>query len=182
MPVINELQQERGRGAFHVVALNAGQTREEARAFIEFLGAPFLYALDRDLTISDAYGVYGLPLSVLVDANGVVRGVYHGHADRARLESLLDAADARRMAEVAPPTIRLISTVPRDNVLTVARVDGGVKLTSRRLRCDASYCAESFVELSGVPGVWSVSFSAGAAEPSVTLKLSPGADERAVVL
>ena len=141
MPEIKSLQAEKPAGAFEVLAINAGETREQAQAFIDFLDAPFNYGYDLDLTVSDAYGVYGLPLSIFIDAGGVVRAVYRGHADRQRLDTLLQAAIASRPAADLAPVIRSISTIPRERVLNVARSAANeLTFTSRSLRCDPSYC------------------------------------------
>ena len=92
MPDIKALQEEYGYDTFSVLAINAGETRDEALEFIDFLDAPFIYALDPSLIASDAYGVYGLPLSVFIDSGGVIRAVYRGHANRERLGALMTAA------------------------------------------------------------------------------------------
>lgn len=55
-PEIKALIEEKG-GAFSVLAINAGETSEQAQAFIDFLGAPFICGLDLSLTLSDAHGV-----------------------------------------------------------------------------------------------------------------------------
>jgi thiol-disulfide isomerase/thioredoxin len=161
MPDIAALQKEKGEDAFAVLAINAGQSSGEAREFIDFLDAPFLYGLDRDLVIADAYGVYGLPLSVFIDAGGVVRGVYRGHADRTRLLALTDAAIEARQADALAPAVRLISTIPRERILTVSKAGTDrIVLASRSLRCDVSYCAQLALAFGEAPpGVRSISFS-----------------------
>src|SRR5688572_35940 len=92
MPEIKALQAERGADGFVVLAVNAGETRAQAVEFIDYLQAPFTFALDPGLKLSDAYGVRGLPQSIFIDATGVVQAVYAGHADRARLTAYMDAA------------------------------------------------------------------------------------------
>ena len=162
MPEIKALQERRGGSAFQVLALNAGESRGQAQAFIEFLDAPFAYGLDVDLTVADAYGVYGLPLSVFIDADGVVRGVYRGHTDRARLEALVDAAIASRPAAEPPPALRTVSTIPRERVLGVMRAgDNELVFSSRSLRCDASYCAADIASRLQDPAVEQASLTGG---------------------
>ncbi len=103
-----------------MLAVNAGESRPDAEEFIDFLDAPFVYAMDPGLVLSDAYGVYGLPLSVFLDANGVVRGVYRGHANPEVLDTYVTAAiDAEPPGEV-PVVLRIVSTIYRPNVLVVS--------------------------------------------------------------
>jgi thiol-disulfide isomerase/thioredoxin len=147
MPELKALQQERGLNTFTVLAINAGETLPEAQRFIDFLDAPFLYGLDVGLVLSDAYGVYGLPLSVFIDSEGIVRAVHRGHADRVQLETLTGAAIDARPAGELPFALRMISTVPRERVLVVTSSgDGRATFSSRSLRCDPSYCARAAVD------------------------------------
>ena len=137
-----------------------GETRAQADEFIDFLDAPFVFALDPGLVVSDAYGVYGLPLSVFLDSEGVVRGVYRGHAQPEILETLVKAAfDAAPHGEL-PVVLRTVSHIPRDRVLTVSDDEDGLRFEGRSLRCDVSYCAERMASeaLRGVAGVREVRF------------------------
>jgi cytochrome c biogenesis protein CcmG/thiol:disulfide interchange protein DsbE len=172
MPEIKALQERQGPDGFTVLAVNAGETRAEALPFIDFLKAPFVYGLDTDLTVTDAYGVYGLPLSVFIDSDGVVRGLHRGHADRTRLEALVSAAGTGGSAGETPFQLRLISTIPRDRLLTVTKkTESEVVVESRSLRCDASYCAKDAVAaLSSVPGIASTRLRLSKGEPTLTLR------------
>jgi thiol-disulfide isomerase/thioredoxin len=176
MPEIAELQQDRGMDAFGVLAINAGESREAAGKFIDFLGARFDYGLDADLVVADAYGVYGLPMSVFLDAGGIVRAVYRGHADRARLEVFLDAAVQSRKPPELPVQVRTVSTIPRERLLTVSRPsESTVLLRSRSLRCDTSYCAETAVgSLNGVAGVLSTNWTPAETLPWLRVRFNPG--------
>lgn len=183
MPVIKEAQQEQGVDAFIVLAVNAGETRERALEFVNFLDAPFVYGLDPDLHVADAYGVYGLPLSVFIDARGVVQAAYSGHADRARLGVYLAAAIEGRPPGPQPFALRPVSTIPRERLLLVERHGSGrLRFTSRSLRCDASYCADSVVDdLRAVAGVLGVELTREG-EPAMVLRFDPSAlDEAAAV-
>ena len=104
MPEIKAVQQERGPDSFVVLAVNAGETSAQALEFIDFLKAPFTFALDPGLKLADAYGVRGLPNSIFIDSTGVVQAVYAGHADRARLNAYMDAA-----ARAQPPAPTAVS-------------------------------------------------------------------------
>ncbi len=142
MPDLKALQEERGVDNVSILAINAGETRAQADEFIDFLDAPFVFALDPGLVVSDAYGVYGLPLSVFLDSEGVVRGVYRGHAQPEILKTLVKAAfDAAPHGDL-PVVLRTVSHIPRDRILTVSDDEAGLRFDGRSLRCDVSYCAE----------------------------------------
>jgi peroxiredoxin len=146
MPDLKALQERLGPDAFNVLAVNAGETRPEADEFIDFLQAPFVYALDPGLVLTDAYGVYGLPLSVFIDATGVVRGVYRGHANPEVLDTYVTAAIEAQPPGEVPVILRIVSTIYRERVLTVSTTGpGNLTFASKGLRCDVSYCARAAV-------------------------------------
>ena len=143
MPDLKALQEGLGGDAFNVLAVNAGEPRPKAEEFIDFLEAPFLYAMDPGLVLSDAYGVYGLPLSVFLDANGVVRGVYRGHANPEVLNTFVTAAIEAEPPGDIPVVLRTVYTIYRPRVLAVSTTGAGnLTFNSKALRCDFSYCAE----------------------------------------
>jgi peroxiredoxin len=178
MPELKSLQEERGVDAVTVFAVNAGERPAEAQEFIDFLDAPFVYGLDTDLTVTDAYGVYGLPLSVFIDSEGVVQGVYTGHASRQTLTMLTDAAIEARPAGPIPPVLRLISTIFRERTVDVTPVGGDrVRIESRSLRCDASYCASEAVDELRRPALV-VEFDPTVLDPSAVAEMLVGLLER----
>jgi peroxiredoxin len=180
MPEIKAALEERGLESFAVLAVNAGESRTRALEFVDFLDAPFTYALDTDLTVADTYRVRGLPATVFIDAKGVIQAVYAGYTGPERLAVLLDAAISAQPPGELPFTIRLISTIPRERTLRVEdRGRSELKLSSRSLRCDAGYCAEPAVAaLRQAAGVTSLNADLSAAEPVLTLKFDPAAVTR----
>jgi len=176
MPEIKAAQEERGIDTFAVLAVNAGETRERALEFVDFLDAPFTYGLDLNLTVSDLYRVYGLPASVFIDSQGVIQTAYAGYTGKERLDLFLDAAINAQPPGDLPTVLRLINTIPRDRVLTVeSRGEGEVKLSSRSLRCDAGYCGASLVvrDMEAFAGVAVIGRDADAANPSLTVRFDP---------
>jgi peroxiredoxin len=176
MPEIKAAQEERGIDSFAVLAVNAGESRERALEFVDFLDAPFTYGLDTNLVVSDAYRVFGLPATVFIDSQGVIQTVYAGYTGRERLDVFLDAAiDARPPGEL-PVVLRLINTIPRDRVLTVeATGDAEVRLASRGLRCDSGYCGvESVIAaLESFAGVSVIARDDDSANPTLTVRFVP---------
>ncbi len=177
MPEIKATQEERGIDSFAVLAVNAGETRERALEFVDFLEAPFTYGLDTNLVVSDAYRVFGLPATVFVDAEGVIQTVYAGYTGQERLDIFLDAAISAQPPGELPVVLRLVNTIPRDRVLSVeTKSEGELKLSSRSLRCDSGYCGVEAViaDLESFVNVAVIDRDDDATSPSLTVTFDPG--------
>lgn len=184
MPEIKAALEERGLDSFAVLAVNAGESKKRALEFVDFLDAPFTYALDTNLAVSDAYRVRGLPATVFIDANGVIQTVYAGYTGQERFTAYLDAAiDARPPGDL-PVVLRMISTIPRDRVLVVeSRGERSIRLTSRSLRCDTAYCADAVAsQLRAFAGIEEVETDHDAANPSITVRFDPAVIDRGRVV
>ncbi|MBI5283994.1 MAG: redoxin domain-containing protein [Chloroflexi bacterium] len=159
LPDLKTLQQDIGADSLNVLAINAGEDSSAATRFLKVLDAPAFYiGMDPTLVVADAYGVFGLPQSVFIDADGVVRAVYTGQLSKELMQEYVLAASSGTDGAEPPAKIRLITTVARDHTLEV-RSSGNdtVDLRSKSLRCDESYCATSVIdaltEIDGVRGV-----------------------------
>jgi len=159
LPDLKAVQEEVGAADLNVVAVNAGEDSTAARRFLKALDAPaFHIGMDPTLIVADAYGVGGLPQSIFVNADGVVRAVYTGQLSKELMQQYVRAASAGTDGPDAPSKIRLITTVAREHTLEVRRAGkGAVDLRSKSLRCDESYCAvsviDSLTQVDGVRGV-----------------------------
>jgi peroxiredoxin len=174
LPELQAIQEHRGLETFAVLAVNAGETKARALEFADFLDAPFTFGLDTNLTVSDAYGVRGLPASVFIDAEGVVQVVYFGYPGQELLNRFVDSAiDAQPPGEI-PPVIRTVNTIPRDYLLSVERTDDLLVFRSRALRCDAGYCAELVLgEVLSYAGIAVTETAFTADMPSLTIRYDP---------
>ena len=149
MPDLRDVQAEYGAENLQVVAVNSGESVGDVRAFITSLEADdFIFAMDPSLALTDAYGVLGLSHSVFVDAGGVIRATYTGQMSKEQMREFAEAAIAAAPAVDAPFSIRLPGTVQaRSSVLVVEDIgDNVIRITSRRLRCDDSFCADTIVD------------------------------------
>ena len=78
MPMlVSEYRARKGNG-FVILAINAGETPEEAVAFAAEYGMDFPVLLDPDSALLDSLLIDSLPTSVLVGADGVVKAVHIG--------------------------------------------------------------------------------------------------------
>ena len=174
LPELKAIQEARGLETFAVLAVNAGETKERALEFADFLEAPFTFGLDINLAVSDAYRVRGLPASVFIDAEGVVQVVYAGFPGLDLLNQFIDSAITAQPPGEIPPVIRTVNTIPRDYLLNVERNDDLLVFRSRALRCDAGYCAELVLsEILNYAGVDVTKTAFTASMPSLTIRYDP---------
>jgi thiol-disulfide isomerase/thioredoxin len=171
MPDLKEIQAEFGADKLRVVAVNSGESNGDALEFVEFLDADdFIYAMDPSLAVTDAYGVIGLSTSVFVDADGVIRATYTGQLPKDLMREFASAAIAATEAAEPPVRFRLPGTVEaRTSVLVVDDIGKvTLRITSRRLRCDDSFCAGAIVDaIEGTDGVISVQRALSADPPYI---------------
>lgn len=76
-----------GRIAF--VGINYKDRRGDAMAFVEKMRVSYPSGFDRDGAVGRRFGVYGLPTTVFVDAEGRIVGRYLGELKAATLDRLL---------------------------------------------------------------------------------------------
>jgi cytochrome c biogenesis protein CcmG/thiol:disulfide interchange protein DsbE len=60
-----------------VLLVNAGETKEEAKAFLKHAQIPLESFVDEDNTVAGLYHVVGIPTVFLIDDKGTLRAVTH---------------------------------------------------------------------------------------------------------
>ena len=80
MPSMQRLSEELSVEGLALVAVNMQETRDAVQPFVEELGLTFEILLDRRGGTGQAYGVRGLPTTVLLDREGRVLGTKLGFA------------------------------------------------------------------------------------------------------
>ena len=96
MPTMQQIYAEyKGRG-FEILAINIEpDAKEEIRDFMKELRLTFPVLLDSDMKVTRKYRLIGLPVSMLIDRQGIIRSKEIGYHDwtttesRQRVESLL---------------------------------------------------------------------------------------------
>ena len=63
---------------------------QDAKNFVQTQGWNFPVALDHDGSVSNLYGVGGVPFHVVIDSQGVAREQRLGELDAAALQQLVD--------------------------------------------------------------------------------------------
>ena len=150
LPDLRDLQAELGPERLSVLAINVGENAGTARKFLDSLDASSLQVgMDPTLVVADAYGVRGMPQSIFIDSQGIIRAVYVGQLTEEALRDYLASASqgTDRPNDTSGP-LRFVTTVARDRVLEVERLDDGrVEFRSKSLRCDDAYCAGPAVDV-----------------------------------
>ncbi|MEP7295297.1 MAG: TlpA disulfide reductase family protein [Burkholderiales bacterium] len=97
-PWMNEMQAKYGARGFEVLAINVDAKREDADKFLAQTAATFNIAFDARGETPRAYGIKGMPSSVLIGADGKVLFMHAGFRDdeRQTLEAQIAAALPKR--------------------------------------------------------------------------------------
>jgi peroxiredoxin len=91
MPGLQDLAEKFGDRGFEVVSIDQGETVNQVRSFIERKKYTFQVLLDHDRAVGDAYGVRGIPTSILVDKHGVVQWIQVGNmANEEEMQKLVE--------------------------------------------------------------------------------------------
>jgi peroxiredoxin len=78
MPELNDYYQAHRDTGFVILAINAGDSANEAAAFVEQAGLSFPVLLDPNTTLLDSLGIHSFPTSILVGSDGVVKTIHVG--------------------------------------------------------------------------------------------------------
>ncbi len=89
MPAFQAAYEARKQDGLVVLAINYQQRAEDVIPFVEELGLTFPVALDPSLRVARLYRVRGLPSSILVDREGVVRERHIGAMSMDELQRYL---------------------------------------------------------------------------------------------
>ncbi len=63
-------------------AVNVGESREEAGGYVKRAGLDIPVGLDTDGAVAEAYGVDGIPQTVIIGRNGVIEAVHVGYSSQ----------------------------------------------------------------------------------------------------
>jgi thiol-disulfide isomerase/thioredoxin len=105
MPRFVEASDKYAKDGLVVVAVNMQEGKGIVRPFAEDFGMDFPIAIDRDGEVGDRYRLLGLPTTVFIDRDGVVRSVYAGPFEEEQNETnvqgaIEDSELERRIAEI----------------------------------------------------------------------------------
>ncbi len=80
MPIMVEVTDKYKSKGVVFYAVNVGESPEAIKAFQEKTALKFTAALDKDGKVSNDYGVDGIPMSVIIDKEGVIQAAHVGLA------------------------------------------------------------------------------------------------------
>lgn len=89
MPAIDIVYNKYKERGVIILAVNAGQPKEVAEAFVSSLKISYPVLLDTYSVTAKRYGVVGLPTTFILDRNGVVREKILGETDRESFERMV---------------------------------------------------------------------------------------------
>jgi thiol-disulfide isomerase/thioredoxin len=91
-PELVKLAQQHGDRGLVVLAVNVSESRDDVAHFAQEFGATFPIVLDSDSNVVQSYRLIGLPTSLFVDRDGVLRAQQLGPLTEANLTAKLGQA------------------------------------------------------------------------------------------
>ena len=79
MPLLDELHSRYNRVGFTLLGVNIDDDPRRAEKMIEDLGVTFPVVFDSTKAVSQQYQVSAMPVTLLLDREGIVRFVHHGY-------------------------------------------------------------------------------------------------------
>ena len=79
MPLLDELYSRYQRVGFNLLGVNIDDNTNRAMKMIDDLGVTFPVLFDSRKEVSELYDVDAMPVTVLVDREGMIRHVHHGY-------------------------------------------------------------------------------------------------------
>ncbi len=99
MPTIEQAYRAYRASGLQILAISIDtEPQETVQAFVEALGLTFPALLDSDMTVIQEYRIAGIPGSVLIDRQGVIRAVEVGFRDSGQSRVPEEARAAPRIA------------------------------------------------------------------------------------
>ena len=91
MPVFAAWQRQYGPQGFQVIGISMDDDAAPARRLVERLKLNYPVAMGDERLAARYGGVLGLPLTFLIDRDGVVRARFQGETDTRKIESRVSA-------------------------------------------------------------------------------------------
>jgi peroxiredoxin len=100
LPHLQKLSADRARSGkgLYVLAVNEEETADKINRFLKDTKFTFPVAMDSDAAVSNGYLLAGIPTTVVVGRDGVIRDVFIGF-DPASSEQAIDTAVDKALAE-----------------------------------------------------------------------------------
>jgi cytochrome c biogenesis protein CcmG, thiol:disulfide interchange protein DsbE len=89
MPVLDKLYQQYKQQGLMIYAVNVGQGRDAARAYVNKVKITYPVLLDSDSRTAKSYGVLGLPRTFFIDRKGNIKYKLLGEASGEMLRKLV---------------------------------------------------------------------------------------------
>jgi peroxiredoxin len=97
-PALQKLYSQAGNKDLVVIGVNQQETQGAAKSFIDEFGVTYPVALDRSGDVSVAYRANILPVSVLIDPQGVIRQIWNGKLTDSNLAQVTQTVAAAAKA------------------------------------------------------------------------------------
>lgn len=113
LPLYEKIYQRYKDQGLEIVAINRGQSANEASVFTSALKLNYLLLLDPQDTVAKSYGITTMPSSLLIDTDGVIQVVRFGSHYEKELDYLIRGIMAKEpLPHDLPATLPFLDKVP----------------------------------------------------------------------
>ena len=91
MPALNAYYQAHAANGFVILAVNAGDTAEDASAFAQDYGLTFPVLLDPNMQVLNGLNIHSFPTSILIGRDGAVKDIHIGMFTSEQIDAKIGA-------------------------------------------------------------------------------------------
>jgi len=88
IPLLNALNNKYKAQGLKIISVDIKEPESKVRDFSLENGVSYTVVLDADSAVASDYKVYGIPLNLIIDKNGIIQ--YRGHIDQAKFENIIN--------------------------------------------------------------------------------------------
>jgi peroxiredoxin len=99
IPDIEAAYRARSGDGFVVLGINGQESRETVQPFVEAQGMTYPILLDEQGRVASEYRVLGMPMSLMIDREGVIRARHVGYLSASQLDRLLAEVETQGQSE-----------------------------------------------------------------------------------
>ena len=82
IPGLISIQEKFGGQSFTILGVDVGESEKKVSSFAKKMNINYPLLLDTSQSVSESYGVVGIPTSILISSDGKILGEYHAYTQK----------------------------------------------------------------------------------------------------